>query len=1459
MVKYMVWKLFSKKLQGVIKKRGFGSPTDIQVKGIPPIHAGEDTLLLAPTGLGKCVSGDTLILTNRGPVEIRELYGEKIKVQTMTGNLKITQRNAFVIKKKRSVQYELKTATGRSVKVTSDHKFFTVEADGPIWKELKKLKLGDYIAIPRRLMTEHTNPELTLDMFDKCKKRITVLTSPSLTDIINRIKNSKEGIGTRKIASLLGFSRDVLLRAKRGYRIDIRIVRKLTKLAGIPLFSIRIEEVGIMRGKNIKLKIDEEFAYFAGLLLGDGNINQGRNIRFSTASDELLEKFKNFCKKVGLKVGKDKSHLYDYYATSETFVTILDSINFPVKNKSSDAIIPGIFFKSKKLLSSFLRGLYDTDGSFYGILEFLTKSKKLAQNVIFALSYFGIVGILKEKKVKGNTYYRVLIEKSEDFRKFKDAINFFEPNKRQKLSAALELSSNPNIDLIPSIRHLIKSCGKLMRVPYSREHMYRIFESYKGGRRNPSRKGLLRLLKYFKKFSKFFPKEYLLLEKLAKSEIYWDRIKAIKKAETDWVYDATVPETHNFIGNGIILHNTESVLLPIFDRFAEKEHKPISILYITPLRSLNRDLLKRILWWANRLGFDVSVRHGDTTQYERSMQAENPPDMLISTPETLQAVLTGKIMRRHLSNIRWIVTDEVHELVNNKRGVQLSIGLERLKELIKSHGNPEPQIIGLSATVGSPKSVALFLTAGKPCRIVNTMKKGGLNLIVESPKPGKKDFELSPEIFMEPSTTARLRRIEQLIKEKKSVLTFTNTRESAEILSSRLGVLDKDLPIETHHSSLSKEVRIRAEEGFKKGEIKSLVCTSSLELGIDIGLIDFILQYMSPRQVAKVLQRVGRSGHTTTGVSDGVIISSEPDDCFESTVVATLALDGRIEPTGVYKKALDVLGHQIVGLAIEEYKIPFNKTYSIIKRAWPYSELTRSEFLEVCRLMQRLGFIWLDTKDMGSDKPEDLLIKRRRRAWEYYFQNLSTIPDTKNYQIFDVISNQPVGTLDAEFIALHGDPGTSFICKGQAWKILELHGSKVMVEPIKGIEAAIPAWEGELIPVPFAVAQGVGMLRSQITRMLKGPHGSKARLLNQLVKNYPITRDVAGKLYSTVKKQAGWGPVPDDRNILMEHFGVEGETCVIIHACFGSLINETLGRVLSTILITKLGSVGLQTDPYRIMIKLQTREWRDVLDVFRKLDPETLEVVLKLTLPNTELFRWRFLHVAHRLGIISKDADFGTGYLKKIIESYRDTTPHREAMHEVFTEKLDLAGAREALKLIRSGKIGLKVRQGLSPIGELGLMRRYEVVAPKKPDKEIFNVFKKRLMDTKVRLICCQCGWAITYPVKNLPKDIHCAQCQAKLMGVIKPYEFDKEILLNKYVKKRALTKEEMEDVNSIMDTASLVVSSGRDATIVLAGRGIGPRAAKRILRRPGRGDELLKDILREEITYAKNKRFWRG
>jgi len=895
---------------------------------------------------------------------------------------------------------------------------------------------------------------------------------------------------------------------------------------------------------------------------------------------------------------------------------------------------------------------------------------------------------------------------------------------------------------------------------------------------------------------------------------------------------------------------TESVLLPVFDEFIRNREglKPISILYITPLKSLNRDLLNRILWWAGRLNFEVSVRHGDTSQYERSMQAANPSDMFITTPETLQAMLVGSKMREHLKNIRWIVIDEIHELIGNKRGVQLSIGLERLKDIIKE--KHKIQLVGLSATIGTPDAVAKFLTAGKPCKIINTMERGEIDIRVESPKPEKTDSELSEKAIVSPETSARLRRIAELIEKNRSVLAFTNTREFSEVLSSRLRLLKPSLPIETHHSSLSKEVRIEAEDKFKQEKIKALVCTSSLELGIDIGSINLVLQYMSPRQISKLLQRVGRSGHRVSEISRGVVISTDSDDCFEASVIAKLAKERNIEPTEVYGKSLDVLGHQIVGLALEEYNIPFEKAYDIIRRAYPFSSLEKDEFFQVAKMMEKLGFIWV-----GSKFHDTMPLRRRRGAWLYYYQNLSTIPDTKNYRIVDVVTNKPVGTLDEEFVALHGRPGTSFIVKGQAWRIIDVQEKSILVEMEENPAAAIPAWEGELIPVPFEVSQEVGKLRRKIAEMLAKGMGKEA-MISKLISEYPITRDVAVKMLKEIDKQVKYGFVPDHENILVEYF----EGFVIIHSLFGSLVNETIGRVLTTLLTNKIGSVGLEVDPYRIMVRLPGYQYQQVLETFREIDPETIRGILEITLPSSELFEWRFIHVAQRFGIIGRDADYGKAYIKKIIDVYFKTPPYLEALNEIFEDKLDVETSKNVVRDIRSGKIRLEFRAGLSPLGDAGLTKKYEIVAPERPDKEIFKAFEKRLMETKMGMVCTNCGEIFFHSsAGNIPEKIQCRKCGAKLIGYA-PYIYttDASRLVKRHLAGEKLGKSDEKHLEFINDAASLILAHGKDALLCLAGRGVGVRTASRILRKGAKGNDLLAEILEAEKQFAKTKRFWK-
>jgi ATP-dependent Lhr-like helicase len=305
-----------------------------------------------------------------------------------------------------------------------------------------------------------------------------------------------------------------------------------------------------------------------------------------------------------------------------------------------------------------------------------------------------------------------------------------------------------------------------------------------------------------------------------------------------------------------------------------------------------------------------------------------------------------------------------------------------------------------------------------------------------------------------------------------------------------------------------------------------------------------------------------------------------------------------------------------------------------------------------------------------------------------------------------------------------------------------------------------------------------------------------------------------------------------------------------------------MGRILSTLLTSKIGAVGLQTDPYRIMIKLPGFQYRHVLETFRNIKPEEIEPILTLTLPNTELFTWRFIQVCQRLGIIARNADYGKAYIRKIISVYEKTPPYREALNEVFQDKLDVAKAKDVMEKIRSGRIRIHYQEGLSKLGEYGLSRKYEIVAPEKPEGHIFKAFKDRLLDTKIGLVCCNCGDIFSsYSIRNIPEKIICRKCEAKLIGYA-PYNYVKEAskLVKNFQQGKAMDKEEKKHFDSMLDTATLIMSSGKKATLALAGRGVGPKAASRILsKNPSSEDELLNLILEEEKRFARTKRFWKG
>lgn len=590
---------------------------------------------------------------------------------------------------------------------------------------------------------------------------------------------------------------------------------------------------------------------------------------------------------------------------------------------------------------------------------------------------------------------------------------------------------------------------------------------------------------------------------------------------------------------------TEAILLPILSKLAsEKPDRGICLLYITPLRALNRDMVRRFSAWCSKLSLSVGVRHGDTPQRERRKQSENPSHILITTPETFQTAIVNTRMREALKNIRWVVIDEVHQLVENRRGVQLSVGLERLVEIT----GREFQRIGISATVGDPDLVGKLIAGeGRNVKVLECSMPKGYSYWVEWPMPMQEDFERASVLFTSPEASARISRISELAEFHNATLVFANSRQVAEILTLKLSSLNRRFGI--HHSSLSKEERERVEAEFKSGKLKAIVCTSTLELGIDIGSADLVVQYLSPRQVTSLIQRVGRSGHKLDLYSKGVIISCYVDDAMESIAAVMLAERGDIEKPIIHSGALDVLAHQLVGMAIDlQEGLSPEDALKTFKRSLAYRSLEREELEEVVDYLERLGLL---RRGSGAIFPTN-------KGRLYYLKNVSMIPDERRYLVWDLTKETPIGSVGDEFVETKAKVGLNFICGGAIWRIESITADgRVLVVPVEGPTAALPGWDGEMAPVSSKLAAEVGKMRGEIVDMLGCLDASA--VLDVLSKRYSADRYAVKKIVDYVKAQLDYGaPVPTDGLVLVEGF----ENYLVVNSCFGEMANRGIGVLL---------------------------------------------------------------------------------------------------------------------------------------------------------------------------------------------------------------------------------------------------------------------------------------------------------
>jgi ATP-dependent Lhr-like helicase len=892
---------------------------------------------------------------------------------------------------------------------------------------------------------------------------------------------------------------------------------------------------------------------------------------------------------------------------------------------------------------------------------------------------------------------------------------------------------------------------------------------------------------------------------------------------------------------------TEAALLPLLSRLVSGgQGDGISLLYITPLRALNRDMLRRLQLWCSRLGLTVDVRHGDTSMSQRSKQSAHPPDVLVTTPETLQAILPGRRMRDNLSHLKAVVVDELHNLVESKRGVQLCVGLRRLGKVA-----PGFQLVALSATVGTPDVAARFLFGDGDSTIIRTEAPKEFTYAIEYPVPDPANQSAARETYSAPDLAARLARISDLVETHTSTLIFVNSRTVAEMLGEKLARLRDDVGV--HHGSLPREERERVEQAFKEGKLKALVCTSTLELGIDVGSVDLVVQYMSPRQVTSLVQRVGRSGHKLGRVSKGVLVTVSADDIMESSSSVMSAAMGRIEPTRPYANSLDVLAHQVAGYLMDFETMDSSQLLAEVRKATPFETLSEESFART------LGYL----AEMRKVRFDGKTLYRTRLTRDYYYENLSMIPDETRYLVIDVSSSQAVGILGEEFVILRAKVGVHFVCKGKVWQIEQVsEDRKIYVTPVEDPLAAIPGWDGEMLPIPYELAIETGRLRRQISEALDGGDLAVEETLAKMPGDAPAKALVTDEIAEHKKMGA---PVPSDKVVLFEGFG----KYLIVHMCFGESVNRTFAYVFEEIL-SRRGLVRIWwLDGYRLLMELtQDTEELDLKSISKELmglTPDELERTYQVAAQRNFPFPTRVKYIAERFGALKRGKLIAHPNLCSLPTRFEKTPIFEEALQETGRDLIDMARARQILRTVADGGICVETflaGERPTPVA-YNLLYRYlevpEAVAPDSLGKSSYQRMKASIFGTDLSLLCMKCaadqGRTTVGEVAEEPK---CTSCGSGLLVPCYWGTAKISYLVGKREARGQLNEEERAELSKARRAADLVLSYGKKAVVAQTVYGIGPQTASRILAQMRDDEEAFyRDLLEAKIRFVTTRQFW--
>lgn len=723
--------------------------------------------------------------------------------------------------------------------------------------------------------------------------------------------------------------------------------------------------------------------------------------------------------------------------------------------------------------------------------------------------------------------------------------------------------------------------------------------------------------------------------------------------------------------------------------------------YISPLKALNNDIeknleepLREIEQTANRkLGIRATVRTGDTKASEKSKMLKEPPHILITTPETLAIVLNAPKFKEKLVDVKWVIVDEIHALAENKRGVHLSLTLERLQNLAGRFIR-----IGLSATISPLEKIAEFLVGyekgvARDCVIVDVQFIKKLDMKVLSP------VEDLINTSQEEVHSSMYRLLDDLIQKHKTTLVFTNTRSGTERVVHHLKTKFSGKYFENigaHHSSLSAEHRLDIENKLKNGQLKVVVSSTSLELGIDIGYIDLVVLLGSPKSVARALQRIGRSGHKLHDKAEGRIIVMDRDDLIECSVLLKNAVEGNIDEINIPENCLDVLSQQIYGIVINEPQYIEN-VYDLVKRSYCYRTLRREDFNSVLDYLSG-RYVELEQRNVYAkiwvDEKQGVMGRKSRIARVIYSTNIGTIPEESYVTV--KVGNHKIGMIDEGFLE-RMKKGDIFVLGGEIYRLDYCRGMTCQVSPSAG-PPTVPSWFSEQLPLSFGLAMEIQKFRRFMEERMAKPEQE----VKDFIRGYLYVDEYAvNSIYQYFREQYLYSMIPSDKKILVEYYTTSQRRYVIFHTLFGRRVNDALSRAIAYVISRrqhKNVGIGLTDNGFYVTIKDKVQ----VMQSLDELTPENMRDILERAIEKTDVLARRFRHCATRSLMILRNykgrqksvgrQQMGSrillSFVKRISE---DFSILKEARREVLEDLMDIKNAIWVVKQIKESKIKVKV------------------------------------------------------------------------------------------------------------------------------------------------------------------------